>query len=231
MPDSLVSENLNEDVRKRGSFFDVAWAPVGMSLLSVSLMTDSSKYGLQTLIRQPFNGFTTEIDDYIQYAPIGIMYAADLAGVKSRNSVWNQTKYLAISEALTSGIVQLLKYTLKVQRPNNGAFNSYPSGHTSQAFVASQVLYNEFRHTNKALAFSGFLCSIPTGALRIINNRHWLPDVLLGAGIAMLVTNTVYYFEPLKNWNPFKKKKRTTEMGFMPVWNDQYAGGYLTLKF
>lgn len=215
----------------RGSFFEAAWRPVGLGLLSVALMTDSSKYGLQTLIRQPFNGYTTHADDYLQYVPGVILYTADLCGAKSKNTIWNQTKYFAISELLTSGIVQALKYSLKVQRPNNGSYNSYPSGHTSQAFVQSQMVYNEFKETNKLLAYSGFLFTIPTGALRIINNRHWLPDVLLGAGIAMLVTNTVYYFEPLKNWNPWKKKNKKADMGFFPAWNDDYFGGYLSIKF
>jgi len=215
----------------RGSFFDVAWAPVALSLISIDLMRDSAKYGLQTLIRQPFHGYKTNLDDYIQYAPMLIMYTADIFKVPAKNTVWNQTKFLIMSEALTSGIVLLLKYTLKIQRPDHGAFTSYPSGHTSQAFVQSQVLFNEYRETNKAIAYSGFLFSIPTGTLRIVNNRHWLPDVLLGAGIAMLVTNMVYYFEPLKNWNPFSKKDRKTEMGFIPTWNDDYIGGYFSLKF
>ncbi|MBK9191129.1 MAG: phosphatase PAP2 family protein [Crocinitomicaceae bacterium] len=227
--DSLaeISESKNE----RGSFFEASWRPVGLSLLSVALMTDSSKFGLQTLIRQPFNGYTNHADDYLQYVPGIILYSADLFGAKSKNTVWNQTKYFAMSELFTAGIVHALKLSLKVQRPNNGAYTAYPSGHTSQAFVQSQVLYNEFKDSNKLLAYSGFLFSMPTGALRIINNKHWLPDVLLGAGIAMLVTNTVYYFEPLKNWNPWKKKNKKTDIGFIPTWNDDYFGGYLSIKF
>ena len=84
--DSVPSEEIKRTVvtdavtyyKKRPSFFDVAWAPIGLSLISVDLMRDSAKYGLQTLIRQPFNGYTNHIDDYIQYAPIVIMYTADL---------------------------------------------------------------------------------------------------------------------------------------------------------
>ncbi|MBK7128470.1 MAG: phosphatase PAP2 family protein [Crocinitomicaceae bacterium] len=227
--DSLLSTKESGD--QRGHYFDVSWAPVGLSLLSVSLMLDSSKYGLQKLIRDPFNGFHTELEDYTQYAPIVMMYTADLFKVPAKNSVWNQTKYLVFSEIGTSAIVHLLKNTLKVQRPNSWSLNSYPSGHTSQAFVASQVLFNEYRETAPVLAYSGFAFSISTGMLRIVNNRHWLPDVLLGAGIAMLVTNTIYYFEPLKKWNPFKNKKRKTELGFIPSLRDDYIGAYLSIKF
>lgn len=194
-------------------------------------MTDSSKYGLQTLIQQPFNGFKTEIDDYIQYAPIAMMYVADLFHVKSKNTPWNQTKFLAMSELGTAAIVQLLKYTLRIERPDHSKFNSYPSGHASQAFVASQVLFNEYRETHPLLAYSGFLFSISTGTLRIVNNRHWVPDVLLGAGIGILVTNLIYHYEPLKDWNPLSKKKRKIDTGFFPSFREDYIGGHLTIKF
>lgn len=216
---------------KEYPLFDKVWAPIGLSLLSVSFMTDSSKYGLQTLIRQPFNDYETAVDDYIQYIPIAIMYTTDLFKVKSKNTPWNQTKFLAMSELGTAFIVQLLKYTLRVERPDKTSRNSYPSGHTAQAFVASQVLYNEYRETNKLIAYSGYLFSVSTGALRIVNNRHWVPDVLLGAGIAMLVTNLVYYYEPLKEWNPFFSKKRKADIGFFPFFREDYIGTYLTLKF
>lgn len=203
--------------------------PLSLAGLSLSLNTIETKTKLQEDFRKPFNGYKTNVDDYIQYAPIGIMYAADLLKYKSRNSVWNQTKYLAISEVISSGIVQILKYSLKIQRPENGAFNSFPSGHTTQAFVASQVLYNEFNQSNKVLAYSGFLFSIPTGTLRVVNNRHWIPDVLMGAGIGILVTNLVYHFEPLKNWNPWKKKE--LNVSFIPSLGSDFYGGHLQIVF
>ncbi len=219
-----------EPIKK--SFFDVAWAPIGLSVLSVDLMRDSAKFGLQDMIHSYVpDDFETDLDDWIQYAPIAIMYTADLFKVPSKNTVWNQTKFLVMSELGTAAIVWSLKLGLGIQRPNNGAYTAYPSGHTSQAFVASQVLFNEFRETNKAIAYSGFLFSIPTGALRIVKNKHWVPDVLLGAGIAMLVTNAIYHFEPLKDWNPWKKKDRNIDVGFIPSISNDFYGGHLTLNF
>lgn len=221
--------------KKNDSYFSRAWGPIGLGLISIDLLRDSTKYGLQDMARSfVADTFRTHVDDWIHYGPVLTMYGADLFNVPSKNSVWNQTKYLIMSEAITSGIVLGLKYTLKIQRPNNGAANAYPSGHTSQAFVQSQVLFNEFRDTAPLLAASGFLFSIPTGALRILNNRHWVPDVLLGAGIGMLVVNTIYYFEPLKDWNPFQgKKTRTSQlnMSFVPTINNDYFGGHFRLQF
>ncbi len=214
------------------TFFSRAWAPIGLSLISIDLMRDSSKYGLQTLSRSfVADTFRTHVDDWIHYAPVVTMYAADLFHVPAKNTVWNQTKFLIISEAITAGIVWSLKLGLGVQRPNNGAYTAYPSGHTSQAFVQSQVLFNEFRETAPLLAASGFLFSTTTGVLRVLNNRHWVPDVLLGAGIGMLVTNAVYHFEPFKKWNPFKKKNNNHQLSFVPSFRQDFVGGYLKIGF
>ncbi|MFT5822709.1 MAG: membrane-associated phospholipid phosphatase [Crocinitomix sp.] len=222
-----------EPIQKPKSFFSRAWAPIGLSLISMDLMRDSSKYGLQTLVRSIVkDDFRTHVDDWIHYAPIVTMYAADLFNVPAKNTVWNQTKFLIISEGITAGIVWSLKLGLGVQRPDNGAFTAYPSGHTSQAFVQSQVLYNEFRETAPLLAASGFLFSTTTGVIRILNNKHWVPDVLLGAGIGMLVTNAVYHFEPFKKWNPFKNMKNRNnnrQMSFVPSFRQDFVGGYLKI--
>ena len=138
----------------------------------------------------------------------------------------NLNPSLSIFEILFSfSRFSTLKYSLKIQRPENGTFNSFPSGHTAQAFVESQVLFNEFYQTNKVIAFSGFLTSISTGSLRVINNRHWIPDVLMGAGIGILVTNLVYYFKPLKNWNPFLKYQHSkNHISFSPSISSQFSG-------
>jgi len=237
--DSLIKigavENVNIDLTTpKASFFSRAWVPLGLSIISVDLMRDSTKYGLQKLARSfVADTFRTHVDDYIHYAPILMMYTADLCGVPAKNNVWNQTKYLIMSEAITSGIVWSLKIGLGIPRPDSGTKNAYPSGHTSQAFVQSQVLYNEFRETAPLLAASGHLFSITTGALRVLNNRHWVPDVLLGAGIGILVTNVIYYLEPLKNWNPFQKKRSNLnqlDLSFTPSFNGNYVGGQFRIR-
>ena len=95
------------------------------------------------------------------------IYAFDLVGVKSRNSLFDQTKYLAISQIATSLIVQALKVTTNVERPTGGN-HSFPSGHTTNAFVGAAVLYHEFKDSNCLLACSGFVVAASTGFLRII---------------------------------------------------------------
>ena len=155
------------------------------------------------------NDFSSEIDDYFQYAPIAELYLADIFGVKSKNHWFDQTKYLLISNLITAGITQGLKYITLKPRPN-GAPYAFPSGHTSFAFDNATVLFNEFYETAPVFACSGYAFAATTGVFRMLNNKHWLSDVLLGAGIGMLVTELVYYFEPFKSFNPFRKSDAIT---------------------
>ncbi len=203
-------------------------APVSLMALGLSLNSINTKTIIQEGFRKPFNNFETKVDDVLPLVPVGIMYSADLLKLKARNSVWNQTKYLAISEITSVGIVLILKNTLKILRPDSSTYNSFPSGHTTIAFTSSQVLFNEFYQTNKIIACSGLLFSMSTGSLRVINNRHWVPDVLMGAGIGILVTNLVYHFEPLKNWNPWKKWNKN--LSFQPSIGTDYLGANFNLK-
>jgi hypothetical protein len=200
------------------------------SLLGAGLLVFNSEFekNIQEDIRNKVgNTFEFKIDDYIQYAPILEMYAADALGVKSKNDWFDQTKNLLFANLLSATIVHSLKNTVSKTRPN-GASHSFPSGHTTLAFTNASVLYHEFRETAPALAYSGYVLSTTTGAFRIINNKHWLSDVLFGAGLGILATELVYYIEPLKNFNPFKD---TPNITLIPQISDQEYGLYFSYCF
>jgi membrane-associated phospholipid phosphatase len=212
-------------------FWQKSITPLILITTALSINNLPLKQTIQQKIRAPFNGYSTHLDDYIQYAPIAVMYGFDLYKTKAEHHVWNQTKFLFFSEVLTGITVFGLKYGLGIQRPDSSSYTSFPSGHTAQAFVTAQVLHNEFINTNKLIAYSGYLFSSATGLLRIVNNKHWLPDVLLGAGIGVLMTNIIYHFEPLKNWTPkFIKTNKDLSLQFYPSFNNTFIGGHLTLN-
>jgi membrane-associated phospholipid phosphatase len=175
--------------------------PVGLLTGSLILQTGDIKKNIQDF----FPDTETHIDDWLKNGPEIGMYAFDLVGIKHSNTVFDQTKYLLISHLVTGGIVQFLKVTTHVTRPSGGK-HSFPSGHTSYAFVGATVLYQEFKETAPLLAYSGFAMATATGILRITNDAHWLPDVMAGAAIGILVTNLVYQIEPFKKFQPFSQK-------------------------
>ena len=190
---------------------------IGSGLFVNYTKSKYSKQNLQQNIQRNYSA-NTEIDNYLPYIPIAQMYAGKMMGIKSRSSYFNQTKNLFFSQLFTSLITHGLKRATNLERPN-GAQYAFPSGHTSSAFSSASVLFYEYKNTNIAYASSGFLFSGTTGTLRVLKNKHWVSDVLVGAGIAILVTHLVYHFEPLKNWNPLEKRKeRKKNRKFVPVY-------------
>lgn len=203
---------------------------VPVTLAGAGILLNGSQFekDLQESLRSRVGeNFHSNIDDYLQYVPIAELYLADILGVKSKNHWFDQTKYLLISNLITSGITRGLKVITQKERPN-GSSHAFPSGHTSFAFNNATVLKNEFQHTAPLLAYSGYAFATTTGVYRMLNNRHWLSDVLLGAGIGMLVTELVYYFEPFKAFNPFKKSGSVT---LIPRISGEQYGFYFSCHF
>jgi len=187
--------------------------PTGL-IVTGSLMSGKTiELKLKDNVLQKTSGIRqTKIDNLLPFVPIGEMYLADLLGVKARNHWFDQSKNLFMTIALNQIITSSFKQLINKTRPNGGQF-SMPSGHTSSAFAMATVLYEEYKSTNPVLAYSGFGFSTAAGTLRIINNKHWLSDVLVGAGVGILSAKIIYHFEPFKNWNPVL---RQTKMAIYP---------------
>jgi hypothetical protein len=199
IPSILTGQPVTDTTRcEKHLFIKKYGLPAGLLAGSVLLETGDIKKDIQGF----FPNTSTHIDDWLKFGPEAEMYAFDLAGIKHSNTVFDQTKYLLISHIATAVIVEALKETIHSQRPSGG-IHSYPSGHTSYAFVGATVLYHELRESQPILAYSGFALATATGVLRITNDAHWLPDVMAGAAIGILVTNLVYQIKPLKSFQPF----------------------------
>lgn len=140
---------------------------------------------------------STPVDDLIQYTPIVGLYALKLCGVRSRHNYLESTILLAMSGVISVVAVQGIKRTVTVWRPDGTQPNSFPSGHTATAFMGAELLRQEFKDTNPWIGYSGYAVAIATGALRIHHNRHWLTDVLAGAGIGILSVRAAYWLYPL----------------------------------
>lgn len=174
------------------------------------------------------NNFNTKADDYLRYIPVVELYAADVFGIKAKNHWFDQTKNLAISLAVSNLITTQLKKMTQKKRPYGGEVaHSFPSAHSTIAFTNATVLYEEFRDTSPLLAYSGYGFATATGSLRLMNNAHWLSDVMVGAGIGILVTKIVYALDPLLQWNPFLNTKGVT---VIPQVNDGQYGLYVSKK-
>ena len=140
-----------------------------------------------------FSGFRTQMDNYLQFSPIAIAYALDAAGVKSATDLKNRTIILLKSEVIMTSVVYSVKRLTHQLRPDNSSYNSFPSGHTAQAFAAATFLSEEYKNKIKWVPFVAYGIASTVGILRIANNKHYISDVLVGAGIGILSTKISYY--------------------------------------
>lgn len=149
--------------------------------------------------------FNTSIDNYLQYSPIAIAYGLDALGVKSKTDIANRTAILLKGELLMFTTVTLLKNTTRQLRPDGSTRNSFPSGHTAQAFAAATFLNEEYKGRFKWMPVASYGLASCVGMLRMANNRHFISDVLVGAGIGILSMKASYWTHQYK-WN--RKKAR-----------------------
>lgn len=115
-----------------------------------------------------------------------------MIGVKGKNDFANRTALFIKSELLTAAIVFPLKKITAEPRPDTGELNSFPSGHTAQAFAAATFMAKEYGHISPWYSVGAYTVATGIGAMRILNDRHWVSDVLAGAAVGILSTNIVY---------------------------------------
>ncbi|SHI64125.1 PAP2 superfamily protein [Hymenobacter daecheongensis DSM 21074] len=146
---------------------------------------------------QTFPTFRTRLDDYTRRVPMVAAYALHLAGVKpARGAVPFSLIYLAAHQ-LNAGVTSNLKRICREPRPDNPTdFSSFPSSHTSEAFMAATLLHEQFGKTNPWISVGGYAVATATGAMRILHNKHWITDVVAGAGIGFLSAEAVWRAYP-----------------------------------
>ncbi|MFH0999678.1 MAG: phosphatase PAP2 family protein [Bacteroidota bacterium] len=229
----VFSQITRSNAQKMDSVYSkkkIKQAVVPSTLVTLAILINGSRFekNLQTQLRNEVgNTFSFPIDDFTQYVPIAELYLADIVGVKSKNHWFDQSKNLFISNLISAAITHGLKNIANKTRPDGGD-HSFPSGHTTLAFTNAAVLHHEFKESSPFLAYTGFAFAATTGTFRILNNKHWLSDVLLGAGIGIAAAELVYYFEPFKNFNPFKKIEG---FSFVPFAQSNNYGFYISYKF
>ncbi|HXC03742.1 MAG TPA: phosphatase PAP2 family protein, partial [Bacteroidia bacterium] len=157
-----------------------------------------------------YHDFHTTADNYLQFAPAAATFSLSLCGVKGKHSLGEQIILYAGSMLVSEGIATGLKYTTKILRPDNSAYNSFPSGHTTSAFTGAEMMNQEYKGSSFLYSVFGYGTATATGVLRMMNNRHWLSDVMVGAGIGMISTKLVYAVYPVLKRKYLQRKARRT---------------------
>jgi hypothetical protein len=139
-----------------------------------------------------FPNFSHKADNYLQFAPIPAVFIMDAMGFKSVHTWDQQLVLFGQAEFLMMAMVYPLKTLTKVPRPDYSANNSFPSGHTAQAFLAAHLFQKEFGRRYPWASVGMYTLASGIGVSRVLNNRHWASDVITGAGIGMASVEISY---------------------------------------
>jgi membrane-associated phospholipid phosphatase len=142
---------------------------------------------------QLLTDFKTGIDDYTQFFGPVMTVGLKLGGVEGRSDWPRLLASAAMSYGIMAGLVNGIKYSAKEMRPDGSTANSWPSGHTATSFVGATLLHKEYGLTRSPwYSVAGYGVATATGVMRVLNNRHWVSDVMSGAGIGILSTELGY---------------------------------------
>lgn len=165
---------------------------------------------------------TTRVDDYTWFVPAVSVYALNIAGVKGKHNFVDRTFLLGLSYTIASAVVLPVKKLTNELRPDGSNNLSFPSGHTSLAFVSAEFLRMEYKDVSPWYGIAGYAIAATTGYLRMYNNEHWFSDIVAGAGVGILSVQAAYWIYP-KLKQKFTRNKNGTAM-IVPYYRDKEAG-------
>ena len=151
------------------------------------------KVGVRDNINRYLPDFKHTMDDITQYVPIAAAFAFDAVGIRSKHSQMRKFTTLATMTGTSLIVTNALKYSIAEPRPDGSANNSFPSGHTTTAFMGAHMFHKEYKHKSPFYSIAAYALATMTGVLRQLNNRHWISDVATGAGLGIGVTEFSYF--------------------------------------
>ena len=195
---NFIKSRTNPATKPYTFWQDQTW--VGIPIFFAGMIAKNEKVGFQqnyknpnTRIRLIKYNFHNEIDNYTQYVPLALTIGLKIGGVESRSDWPRFWASSAASAAIMAGMVNGIKYTASEMRPDGSTRNSWPSGHTATAFMAATILHKEYGLTRSPwYSVGAYTLATATGVMRVLNNRHWISDVLSGAGIGIMSVELGY---------------------------------------
>ena len=190
----------NPDVKPYRVMDDLTF--VGVPVFVAGMIAKSEKKSFRQNVKDNkhtlVTDFKTSIDNYTQFFGPVLATGLKIGGVEGRSDWSRYLASTAMSYGIMAAFVNGIKYTAKEMRPDGSTANSWPSGHTATAFVGATILHKEYGMTRSPwYSVAGYSVATATGIMRVLNNRHWVSDVLSGAGIGIMSGELAYALSDL----------------------------------
>ena len=140
------------------------------------------------------------------YTQAGLALAFWGAGFLAGNQKIASTGEVLMEAEIINGIsTTVFKSIVGRERPDKNGHDSFPSGHTSDSFCFAAVIDHRLGHLWGIPAYS---LAVLTGLSRMESDRHYLSDVVMGAGLGMIIGYSVSAHHD--DW-PYQKRWRVTD--------------------
>lgn len=226
--DSLSVNNRSIENYKfewRQTILPASLISAGAVALAPSFIRNGSRSITNSVIDIRGNNKRFEFDDYIQYLPVASSLMLGCAGVKAKHSFRDRAFIIATSYATLAVLTNIPKFYIDEKRPEFAGHNSFPSGHTATVFMGAELVRIEY---GGWYGIGAYTIATGVGFMRMYNGRHWLHDVVAGAGVGILSARVGEWSCLL--WQKIfqKKGKNENSLVFTPV-TIPVNGGYYGL--
>ncbi len=188
-------QNLQEEPHFKEWIVPSVMVLYGVLATHIDALTDVNE-NAHYLIWNKYPHNTVTIDNYLQFAPAVAVYGLNFAGIKGAHNFLDRSMIYLLSNIILNVTVSGLKQITHEQRPNGADYLSFPSGHTAEAFASAEFLMQEYKHVSVWYGIGGYAVATSVAYLRMYNDKHWLNDVVAGAGFGIISTRLAYILYP-----------------------------------
>ena len=133
---------------------------------------------------------------YVPALPMVVDLGLGLTGVPSKYDLQDRFIEAGLASLVAGGTCLLLKATITAGRPDMSNYNTFPSGHTVLGFVGAELIRMNY---GWAWGLGAYTVASVVAFMRVYQGRHWVSDVLFGAGLGILGAHVgEWLLEPTK---------------------------------
>ncbi len=229
-PDSVVH------IPKFEKFLSNRWTQslyIGVPLILAGVLEKKYDKHFRSLRNDFTPNYKCSADDYIAVLPVLVTAGLKFAGYDGRSEWPHRVVSGLFSFAINAATIRPLKSMTSVERPDGNGHRSFPSNHAAFVFGATARLVKEYGDLSPWVGYGGYTLATAVCAMRIMNNRHWMSDILVGAGIGILGTEFSYWLADLccPKWANTYRRKDEIILGDKgkPHFMGTFAGFYMPL--
>lgn len=226
-----VTQNVMQDIPQDVNFnwkqtiLPVSLVGVGALTLMDGAIKDASHDVADEISGWRGSGRKISVDNYLRHAPTLFYLGLGELGVKPRHDLTERLLIGVTSYATMTAIAYPMKKIIHERRPDATDAESFPSGHCASAFLGAELVRIEY---GGWYGLGAYTMATGVAMLRMYNGRHWLGDVVAGAGVGILSARVGEWSVAL--WRKLLRKKNNKVTGdagmtIVPVMTPSEYGG------